>query len=277
MDCLTLNLQATSFSLTSGITDQSTRCDVSDNIKIPTTTTTTTTNNNNNNNDNYNNNTSTTTTNNNNNNNNNTSTTTSGSSCIIIIIIIISSSSSSSTCIITTNTNNNNNTITITTTAHTTKTDVLLQWSRHSIVGFSLLGTGFADRKFYLGFVVQESGTEMGCYQSNLFFQCQISCHRCLIFIVCPGGGQWARDRLSASDLRKETEERREKPMQRFSNSSSSFSPLLYLMYIYIYIYMPACICSRDTRYHSSIQGSEFGEWVNINSSKYLYGYYRAQ
>jgi hypothetical protein len=33
MDCLTLKLQATSFSLTSGITDQSTRCDVTD-IKL---------------------------------------------------------------------------------------------------------------------------------------------------------------------------------------------------------------------------------------------------
>jgi len=41
-------------------------------------------------------------------------------------------------------------------TEHTIKTDVLLQWSRRSIVGFLLLGPWFADRKFYLGFVYKK-------------------------------------------------------------------------------------------------------------------------
>jgi hypothetical protein len=36
-----------------------------------------------------------------------------------------------------------------------------------------------------------------------------------------------------------------------------------------VHIYRPVCICSRDMRYHSSIQGSELGECVN-NSSMYL-------
>jgi hypothetical protein len=67
-----------------------------------------------------------------------------------------------------------------------------------------------------LGFVLQESGIEMGCYQSNLFFQCQISYHRCFIFVLYPGGGQWARDRLNASDVRKVTEQSRENQCRDF-------------------------------------------------------------